>query len=98
MSNKPVARKKGSRRRWLIAGVGLIILAIAAGVGIATPTGQAAAQVKGPSTVSVTRGRIVGSVTGNGTIAAEQTTDLAFQAAGTVNKVLGQAGGSVKAG
>ena len=99
MSNKPVVRKKGSRRgRWLLAGVGLIILAIAAAVAIANPTGQAAAQVKGPSTVSVSRGRIVGSVTGNGTIAAEQTTDLAFQAAGTVNKVLVQTGDSVQAG
>src|SRR5207248_8509000 len=41
---------------------------------------------------------IVGSVNGNGAIAAAQTVELAFQAAGTVKSVSVNAGDSVQAG
>src|SRR5512140_3432614 len=98
-SIKTAARKKGPRiNRGLLAGVIVILLMIAVAVLVANPPGRATAQTQGPATVAVTRGKIIGSVAGNGAVAAEQTVDLAFQSAGSVKTVTVSAGDTVKAG
>src|SRR2546423_12279794 len=90
-------RRRGPSRRVLVA-IGFVVLVILAAVAVLNQGGSASAAVKAPATVAVTRGRIVGSVNGNGAIAAAQTVELAFQAAGTVKSVSVNAGDSVQAG
>ncbi|MBI5879695.1 MAG: efflux RND transporter periplasmic adaptor subunit [Chloroflexi bacterium] len=98
-SNQPPARSKGPRiNRGLLAGIIVIVLMIATALVISNPPGRANAQAQGPATVAVSRGKIIGSVDGNGTVSAEQTTDLVFQGTGIVKSVMVEAGDTVKAG
>ena len=95
---KTPARKKGPRmNRGLLAGIIVIVVMIGVALVIANPPGRATAAAQGPATVAVTRGKIIGSVAGNGTVAAEQTVDLAFQSTGSVKSVMVDAGDTVKA-
>jgi HlyD family secretion protein len=84
------------RGRWLVAGVVVVILAILAALALSNPPGQPAAG--GPTTVAVSRGAIVASVTGSGSVAAAQSIDLPFQTNGTVVAVLVAEGDAVQAG
>lgn len=89
-------RRSGLSGRWLFGGILLIIVAIAAALvfnGIGRPSAAAA-----PATVAVTRGNLVASVSGSGSVAAEQSLNLAFQANGNVTDVLVKEGDSVQAG
>ena len=52
----------------------------------------------GPSTVPVIRGNLTATVAGSGSVAAEQTVNLAFQTGGTVTDVLVKEGDVVQAG
>jgi multidrug efflux pump subunit AcrA (membrane-fusion protein) len=95
----PTRKKKGPRiNRGLVAGVVVIVAMIALALVITNPPGRATAAAQGPATVAVTRGKIIGSVAGNGAIAAEQTVDLSFQSTGIVKTVNVDAGDTVKAG
>jgi len=82
--------------RWTAAGIVLIVAAILAALAIngggrrATATGQA--------TVPVTRGNLTAMVAGSGSVAAEQTANLAFQTGGTVTEVLVKEGNLALAG
>lgn len=95
---QPRKRRFGISRR-LFAGILLIIAMIAIAVYVTRPPATGAqSQALGPATVGVTRGRIVGTVLGSGTIAAEQTVDLGFQQNGVVKTVTVEAGDVVQAG
>jgi HlyD family secretion protein len=92
----PQQRASAYRGRWIAGGIALIVLAIIAAVLIGTRrSGSAAATA---ATVPVTRGTIVASVAGTGSIAAAQSLDLAFQTSGAVTEVLVKEGDQVRAG
>jgi HlyD family secretion protein len=97
MSDSFLPRRRNLlRSRWLW--IGLILLAAAGGaIYVLGRSGNAAAAPR-QDTVVVTRGTLVSSITGSGTIAAEQSLDLAFQGAGTVTAVPVSAGDTVSAG
>ena len=83
---QPSKRRFGIGRRTLI-GIGVIALMIVIALVVANPPGRATAVPAGPATVAVTRGKIIGSVSGSGAIAAEQSVDLYFQTTGNVKAV-----------
>ena len=100
MANATLARKRGIRGRWLGAGIVLVIVAIIVAL-VINGAGRAATQA-GPAslgnTVAVTRGDLVSTIAGSGTIDAEQSLSLSFQVGGTVTEVLVKSGDSVQAG
>ena len=89
-------RRRGVRRRWLVAGVLLIIVAIVAGLVLSGP--PAPARASQTSLVTVTRGDIASTISASGAVAAEQTLALSFQTGGTVDAVLVVAGDRVTKG
>jgi HlyD family secretion protein len=91
-----LTRRRGMRRRWLVAGVLLIIATIAVALFISAPRPQAAAQTGG--LVAVSRGDIVSRISGTGVVAAVNTLALSFDAAGKVTEVLVEPGDVVEAG
>ena len=99
MTNTPQSSKRrfGMGRRTLI-GIGVIALMIVIALVVANPPGRATAVPAGPATVAVTRGKIIGSVSGSGAIAAEQSVDLYFQSTGNVRAVAVAEGDVVQAG
>src|SRR5262245_36416123 len=84
------------RGRWIAGGIVMVVLAIAAAVLLSTRRSGAAAQAA--TTAPLTRGTIVASVAGTGSVAAAQSLDLAFQTNGTVTEVLVKEGDQVQAG
>jgi HlyD family secretion protein len=96
MATTTFPRGRGLRRnRWLIGGVAVIVLGIIAAI-LISRSGQQAAS--GPATSTVTRGPIVASVSGSGSISAEQTLELPFQTSGSVTELLVNEGDAVSAG
>src|SRR5262245_1305530 len=85
------------RGRWLAGGGALVVIMIIAAV-LLNSMGTRATTTPSTSTTTVTRGTIIASVSGSGTVAAAQTLDLAFQSAGTVTQVLVKEGERVAAG
>lgn len=73
---------------WFIVGGIVIVAAIGAAIFIATMPPANAQAISKQSMVTVTRGSITGSVSGSGTINADQKLDLVFQTSGTVQDVL----------
>jgi HlyD family secretion protein len=96
-TRQPSKRRFGIGRRTLI-GIGVIALMIVIALVVANPPGRATAVPAGPATVAVTRGKIIGSVSGSGAIAAEQSVDLYFQSTGNVRAVAVTEGDVVQAG
>lgn len=88
-------RRAGGRGAWIAAGIAVIVVAIVAALALARPAGQPGAAA---ATAPVARGDIAASVSGTGSIAAEQTLELAFPSSGTVVEVLVQEGDAVAAG
>jgi HlyD family secretion protein len=90
-------RRTGSRRgRWIGAGSAVIVIGLIAALVInRTSSGSSTATV---TTTTVTRGNVVATVAGSGSIAAAQALDLAFQTSGSVTQVLVKEGDSVTAG
>lgn len=98
MTNTLLPRRRHLlRSRWAIGCVAVIVLAIVAVLFISNSNKSATALTL-PGTVVVTRGNLVSSITGSGTIAAEQSLNLSFQNGGTVTHVLVEAGDTVHAG
>jgi HlyD family secretion protein len=89
-------RRAGLSGRWLIGGIALIVVAIVVAVVISGASRRST--TVGPATVPVTRGDLVATVAGSGSVAAEQTLNLPFQTSGTVTEVLVKEGASVQAG
>jgi multidrug efflux pump subunit AcrA (membrane-fusion protein) len=89
-------RRRGLSGRWLALGIVLIVVAIIAALLINSNARRAAATPA--ATVTVTRGALVATVAGSGSVAAEQSLNVAFQTAGTVAEVLVQEGDPVQAG
>lgn len=96
MTTTTLPRRRGPSRRWLALGAVLATVAIIAAFVLSGNARGAAAPA--PATVPVTRGLLVAMVAGSGTIAPEQSLNLAFQAAGTVTEVLVKEGDTVKTG
>jgi HlyD family secretion protein len=95
MANSGVARRRRPSGRLLVVVGALVILAVIAGLTVNARAGRAAPL---PATVKVTRGELVAKVTGSGSVAAEQSVSLPFQASGTVTEVLVKEGDVVEAG
>lgn len=96
MATTTLPRQAGiGRGRWLI-GSALLIAAIIAAVVYLSAGGQASAP--SAATARVTRGAVVATVRGTGTIAAAQSLDLPFALAGTVGELLVREGDTVAAG
>lgn len=97
MSNTLLPRRRLLRSRWAIGCLAVVVLAIVAvllfGNLNKSPTALTLA-----GTVVVTRGNLVSSITGSGTIAAEQSLNLSFPNGGTVRQVLVKAGDTVEPG
>ena len=89
-------RRGGVSGLWLAGGVALIVVAIVTALFINNASKRAAASV--PATIPVTRGNLIATVAGSGTIAAEQSLDLPFQAQGTVTEILVKEGATVQTG
>ena len=89
-------RRAGLSGRWLIGGIALIVVAIVVAVVISGVSRRSTSV--GPATIPVTRGDLVATVAGSGSVAAEQTLNLPFQTSGTVTDVLVKEGDSVQGG
>ncbi len=97
MATSSLSRRRGLGLNWrVIMGMLLILLAIATAVLLATSARPSAAAA--PATITVTRGHIVGSVSGSGSITAEQALDLPFQTNGVVAAVLVEEGDEIMQG
>ncbi|MCU0490432.1 MAG: efflux RND transporter periplasmic adaptor subunit [Chloroflexaceae bacterium] len=90
--------KSPRRGRWIAAGVVVIIVAIVVALVLSMMQGGTASGASTTSTTSVTRGGLVASVSGSGSIAADQSLNLSFKTSGTVTEVLVEEGNLVKAG
>lgn len=89
-------RRRPSGRRWLIFVVLAVVAAVAALLFVRGSSSRASTDL--PATTTVTRGALIVTVSGSGTVAAEQTLNLPFATAGTVTEVLVEEGETVKAG
>lgn len=90
-------QKKTRVNPWLIVGGVVIVLAIVGAIVITNLTSASArAASTRQTTIPVTRGTIIGSVSGSGTITADQSLDLVFQTNGQVEQVLVQEGDVVQ--
>src|SRR5262245_31664294 len=97
MATTTLPRQQGlSRGRWIGGGIAVIIVMIVVALLISSLQSRTAPQTA--ATVSVTRGAIVASVAGSGTVVAAQSLDLPFQASGSVTAVLVHEGDTVTAG
>ncbi|MBK9233149.1 MAG: efflux RND transporter periplasmic adaptor subunit [Anaerolineae bacterium] len=88
--------RRGLQGNWLLAGVGMVVLVIAAALWL--NQGAAPAKAAGVATVAVTRGDVSATVYGSGTIEAEQALDVGFQTGGSVVEVLVSEGDVVTVG
>lgn len=96
MATLTAPRQRPANRIGWVAGAIVIIVVIGAALLFGRPAGPTAGA--GPATVNVTAGSITAAVSGTGSIAAEQTLDLAFASGGTVSEVLVREGDAVVAG
>jgi HlyD family secretion protein len=92
----PQQRAGVHRGRWVAGGIALIVLAIIAAVLLSARRSSSAASTT--ATSPVTRGTIIASVAGTGSVAAAQSLDLAFQTSGTVTEMLVEEGDQVQVG
>ncbi len=96
MATGTVSSKTGIKLNLrVVGGIGLIIAVIVLALGVISAR---SAPTQTIPTVAVTRGNIMGSVAGSGSVTAEQKLDMAFQASGTVVQVLVKEGDSVTQG
>ena len=90
--------RSGLSGRWLAGGIALIVIAIVAALWLSGAIKRPTAASAAPATVAVTRGNLIATVAGSGSVAAEQTVSLGFQGTGTVTEVLVKEGDVVQAG
>src|SRR6266498_2964550 len=96
MATTTLQRRQGlSRGTWLGGGIALIVLVIIAALVLNGRANSSAAPTV--ATTTVTRGSVVATVAGSGTVAPAQALDLSFQTSGTVTQVLVKDGDLVKA-
>ncbi|MCX6030181.1 MAG: efflux RND transporter periplasmic adaptor subunit [Chloroflexi bacterium] len=96
MATTTLPRRKKLSGRWMAVGIVMIVVAIAAALLINSNAQRGAATPR--PTVPVARGNLVVTVAGSGSVAAEQSLNVAFQTAGTVTEVLVKEGDTVQAG
>jgi membrane fusion protein, macrolide-specific efflux system len=100
VSHQPWYRRL--RRRWLVLSVAVVVIVAFAvwyfAIRSDGSSSNAAATTTTKQLVTVTRGALTNSVSAEGTVAAAQTDDLSFSAAGTVTAVNVKAGDTVTAG
>lgn len=92
-----ISKKGFHLSKRVIAGIGFIALVICIALALVSAL-SGPSTVKSASTVAVTRGNITDSVSGTGTIYAEQNVSLVFQTNGLIKEVLVKAGDSVQEG
>jgi HlyD family secretion protein len=91
-------RRTGRRHgRWIGAGIVVIVIGLIAAL-VLNRTASSGTSTATVATTTVTRGNVVASVAGSGTVAAAHALDLSFQTSGTVTQVLVKEGDSVTAG
>jgi HlyD family secretion protein len=95
MATTTLPRRKTLSGRWIAVGIVLIVAAVLGALFI-NGRGQSA-NATGQSTVQVTRGNLTAAVAGSGSVAAEQTVNLAFQTGGKVTEVFVKEGDVVQA-
>ncbi|NTV62362.1 MAG: HlyD family efflux transporter periplasmic adaptor subunit [Oscillochloris sp.] len=98
--SKPVGRRLGAKRKrrfspWLLLPIGLVVLV--AGLLIWQLT-RSTTQSSPTTTATVTKGDLAVSVTGSGTVQAQQSRSMSFEVSGTVTEVLVHVGDKVEAG
>lgn len=92
-------QKTSGLNPWLIVGGVVIVLAIVGAVVITNmSSAQAQTAVAAQTTIPVTRGTLIGSVSGSGTVTANQSLELAFQTNGQIEQVLAKQGDVVAKG
>jgi HlyD family secretion protein len=89
-------RRPARRGRWIGAGIAVIVIGIIAALVINRTSSSSSTTTL--ATTAVTRGNVIASVSGSGSIAAAQTLDVAFPTSGNVTQVLVKEGDSVTAG
>ncbi|GAB4129053.1 MAG: efflux RND transporter periplasmic adaptor subunit [Roseiflexaceae bacterium] len=95
MATTTTSQPRGNNRRiWI--GIVVVIVAIAAGLALFRPPSAASESIQ--ETVPVSRGDIVSTVEGSGSLEAARTIDLAFQSSGQVVAVLVAEGDTVEQG
>ncbi len=97
MASTTWTRNRGAiSGRWLVGGIALIVATIVAALWLSGVIQRPAAAA--PATVPVTKGTLVAAVSGSGSVAAQQSLDVAFQTSGRVTQVLVENGDAVQAG
>lgn len=86
--------RRHKKRPWLLP-VGLLLLLLVGG-GVAFTIARGSDTPELPRTVAVTRGNLTMRVSGSGTVAAEQTLDVPFEASGHIETVLVEEGDMVE--
>ncbi|NJM08195.1 biotin/lipoyl-binding protein [Candidatus Gracilibacteria bacterium] len=95
MTDTTASRRRGLNRWWLMGGISVIITAIIAAIALtAGPTQPTTAEV---TTVRVERDAVIATVSGSGTIEADQILAVPFQTSGKVVEVLVEQGMTVQA-
>lgn len=98
MATRTLPRSRGIKLdKRILVGVAVLALALA-GTFLWRGSSKSTAAATTPSTVTVSRGTITQSVSGSGSVTADQSLDLAFQTTGVVKEVLVKVGASVQAG
>ena len=92
------SQPRRSKARWLWLALGLLLVSCMIGLAVTVANGGAAGASRAAPTARVTRGAIVSTVLGNGTINANQQLDLTFQTTGVVSEVTVKEGDGVKKG
>jgi HlyD family secretion protein len=94
----PLARPRSARRKPLVWALVAVALLAVAGTALYLSSSTANTVTTTNNTYAVTRGSVVASVAGSGSVAANQTLDLSFSTAGTVVETSVALGDEVSAG
>src|SRR6266540_2161237 len=90
-------RRIGRRRgRWIGTGIAVIVIGLIAAL-LLNRTSSSSSSTATVATTNVTRGSVMATVAGSGTVAPAQALDLSFQTSGTVTQVLVTEGDTVSA-
>ena len=90
--------RRSSKRGWLLSTVALVVVAAGVGAFLLFQSEESETVVEPPQAVEASTGQLSTTVTLSGSAVAERSTDLSFEAAGTVGSVTVESGRAVQAG
>ncbi|MCE2526582.1 MAG: HlyD family efflux transporter periplasmic adaptor subunit [Actinomycetia bacterium] len=90
--------RRSSKRGWLLSTVALVVVAAGVGAFLLFQSEESETVVEPPQAVEASTGQLSTTVTLSGSAVAERSTDLSFEAAGTVASVTVESGRAVQAG